>query len=222
LPDFSRLLRRGGAGMKPYYSHAGIQIFHGDCREILPGLEAVDAILTDPPYGIGASRGIGKYGKLRAKNEPRWDDVAVDLSHLPAGVPSIVWGGNYFALPPSRMFIVWDKGAGFAGRDFAECEQAWCSWPGNARIYRRDPLARGDYIDKLHPTEKPLPLFQWCIGLFRNSPSLIVDPYCGSGTTLVACKARGIRAIGIELEEQYAEIAAKRLSQEVLPLEATA
>lgn len=200
--------------MTPYYEHAGIRIYHGDCREILPSL-AFDAILTDPPYGIKASDGIGKYGRLRAKSEPRWDDVAVNLDHLP-GVPQIIWGGNYFGLRPSRMYIVWDKGAGFAGRDFAECEQAWCSWDGNAKIYRRDPLACRDYIGKEHPTEKPIPLFQWCLGLFKTVPRVIADPYCGSGTALIAAKNIGIEAVGIEIEERYCEIAAKRLGQEVM------
>lgn len=200
--------------MKPYYEHAGITIYHGDCREILPSLE-FDSMLTDPPYGIGASEGIGKYGRLRSKQEPRWDEVAADLSHIPE-VPRIIWGGNYFELRPSRMYVVWDKGAGFAGRDFAECEQAWCSWDGNAKIYRRDPLACRDYIGKEHPTEKPVPLFQWCLDLFKVLPRVIADPYCGSGTALIAAKNIGIDAIGIEIEERYCEIAARRLSQEVM------
>jgi DNA modification methylase len=114
------------------------------------------------------------------------------------------------------MYVVWDKGAGFAGRDFAECEQAWCSWDGNARIYRRDPLAARDYIGKEHPTEKPIPLFQWCLGIFPDTVECVIDPYVGSGTTLIAAKNLGVKAIGIEIEERYCEIAAKRLSQEVL------
>jgi site-specific DNA-methyltransferase (adenine-specific) len=201
--------------VKPYYEHAGITIYHGDCRDILPTLGTVDAILTDPPYGIGASSGIGKYGRLRANNEPKWDTVAPDLTHIPP-VQSIVWGGNYFGLTPSRMYVIWDKGAGFAGRDFAECEQAWCSWDGNAKIYRRDPLACRDYVGKEHPTEKPIPLFRWCLNLFPNTWESLVDPYCGSGTALIAAKSINRRAIGIEIEERYCEIAAKRLSQEVM------
>ncbi len=202
--------------MKPYYSEAGITIYHGDCREILPQLGRFDAILTDPPYGIGASAGIGKYGRLRAAGaHPEWDTKAVDLSHLP-DIQSIIWGGNYFNLRPSRAYLVWDKGAGFAGRDFAECEQAWCSWDGNARIYRRDPLAARDYIGKEHPCEKPIPLMEWCIRQFPIEPERICDPYCGSGSTLIAAKRLQSRAVGIEIEEKYCEIAAKRLAQGVL------
>ncbi len=206
---------RKATSVKPYYEHGGITIYHGDCREVLLGLGRFDAILTDPPYGIGASAGIGKYGRLRANGEhSEWDRAAADLEHLP-DVQRIVWGGNYFTLPPSRMFLLWDKGAGFAGRDFAECEQAWCSWDGNARIYRRDPLACRDYIGKEHPTEKPIPLMEWCIRQFPMDPERICDPYCGGGSILIAAKQRGSRAIGIEIEEKYCEIAAKRLSQEV-------
>jgi DNA modification methylase len=202
--------------MRPYYEEDGITIYHGDCREILPQL-GTDAILTDPPYGVGAHNGIGKYGRIRSKGNPAWDVAGVDLAHLP-DVQRIIWGGNYFHLPQSRMFLLWDKGAGFAGRDFAECEQAWCSWDGNARIYRRDPLAHRDYVGKEHPTEKPIPLMQWCVGRFPNPVSVLADPYLGSGSTLVAAKNIGMRAIGIELEERYCEIAAKRLSQSVLEL----
>jgi DNA modification methylase len=201
--------------VKPYYEHAGITIYHGDCREVLPNLD-FDTILTDPPYGIGASRGIGKYGRLRnGGDHPEWDGGAVDLEHLP-DVQRVVWGGNYFALRPSRMYLVWDKGAGFAGRDFAECEQAWCSWDGNAKIYRRDPLAARDYIFKEHPTEKPIPLMAWCLNLFPEQPFKVCDPYCGGGSTLIAAKSLQLLGIGIEIEERYCEIAAKRLSQEVL------
>ncbi len=199
--------------MVPYYQEDGITIYCGDCREILPGLPC-DAILTDPPYGTARDKGTGEYGKRRKAGFGDWDSCAVDLAHLP-DVQRIVWGGNYFNLPPSRMFLLWDKGAGFAGRDFAECEQAWCSWEGNARIYRRDPLASRDYIGKEHPTEKPIPLFQWCILNFPVLPSALVDPYLGGGSTLIAAKNLQLPAVGIEIEERYCEIAAKRLSQSV-------
>ncbi len=202
-----------GAQLKPYYEEAGITIYHGDCREILPTLPC-DAILTDPPYGANRDRGTGQYGKLRSAGFGNWDSCAADLGHLPS-VQRIIWGGNYFALPPSRMFLLWDKGAGFSGRDFAECEQAWCSWDGNAQIYRRDPLAARDYVGKEHPTEKPIPLFQWCIGRFLVRPLALVDPYLGGGSTLIAAKNLQMSAIGIEIEERYCEIAAKRLAQSV-------
>ena len=127
----------------------------------------------------------------------------------------IIWGGNYYGLPPSRQYLIWDKGAGFKGRDFAECEQAWCSWDGNAKVYLRDPLASGDYRDKVHPTQKPAALMKWCLGLLPEAKT-VLDPFAGSGTTGVACKLEGRKAVLIEISEAYCESAAKRLSQGVL------
>ena len=214
--------------MKPYYEHAGITIYHGDCRDVLDlweGLrtQSFDLLLTDPPYGIGAHAGTGEYGREKQASEVEWDDEVVDSELIVrcrnVTLEAIIWGGNYIScLPASRMFLVWDKGAGFIGRDFAECEQAWCSWDGNARIFHRDPLANGDYAGKRHPTQKPEALMRWCIGKAGPSVKTILDPFMGSGTTLRAAKDLGLTAVGIEREERYCEIAAKRLAQEVLPL----
>lgn len=184
----------------------------GDCLEILPRLGGgMDAIVTDPPYGIGAAKmPLGKWRTSRmAKSD--WDDVAPDLASLLAlGLPSIFWGANNFVLPASRAFLIWDKGAGFRGRDFAECEQAWCSFDGNARVFSFDPLARGSYRDKQHPTQKPVELMQWCLGFLPSARS-ILDPYMGSGSTGVACVKLGRKFIGIEIDEGYFDIACERI-----------
>lgn len=200
----------------------GSWIYHGDCREILPHLPKVDLVLTDPPYGIGASAGTGKYGREKwSDSDMKWDESTIDSSLLFLAIDlsevQIIWGMNYFNLPQTRKYFVWDKGAGFKCRDFAECELAWCSWDGNAEIYARDPLAARDYVGKQHPTMKPVELFKWCI---QKAPiaETILDPFMGSGTTLRAAKDLGRKCIGIELEEKYCEIAAKRLAQEVLSL----
>lgn len=124
---------------------------------------------------------------------------------------------NYFELPPTRKYLVWDKGEGFKDRTFAECELAWCSWDGNAEVFKRDPLACRDYEGKEHPTQKSLDLFRWCI-LRRLEAETILDPFMGSGTTLRAAKDLGRKCIGIEIEEKYCEIAVKRLAQGVLAL----
>jgi len=205
--------------VKPYYQDDAVTIYHGDCREILPTLGRFDLLLTDPPYGIGAAKmNLGMWRTSRMEKGD-WDETAPAIAVLARAISqankSILWGGNYFALPPSRQYLLWDKGAGFQGRDFAECEQAWCSWDANARIYRRDPLAMGDYRGKQHPTQKPVALMQWCIGLVADAET-ILDPFAGSGTTGVAAKLEGRKATLIELEERYCEIAAKRLSQGVL------
>ena len=171
-----------------------------------------EAVVTDPPYGIGAEVGVGKYSKRRGFVGD-WDSVAADLSFLP-DVPRIIWGGNYFDLPASRCFLVWDKGAGFKGRDFAEAELAWCSFDANARVFSYDPLARGDYRGgaKVHPTQKPVTLMEWCLGFLPDART-ILDPFMGSGTTLVACQRLGRQGTGIELDPEYFAIACRRVDE---------
>lgn len=206
--------------MTPYYEEDGIAIYHGDCREIMPALGPFDLLLTDPPYGIGAGKmNFGMWRTSRMKKSD-WDNEPPPLWLLMTGISqarfAILWGGNYFGLPPIRNFLVWDKGAGFKNRDFAECEQAWCSWDANARVFTHDPLAHGDYRDKVHPTQKPLALMKWSIQQPPENVATILDPFMGSGTTLRAAKDLGLKAVGIEINEAYCESAANRLAQGVL------
>ena len=193
------------------------QVIHGDCLDVMRDLPdgCVDAVVTDPPYGIGASAGTGKYGRLKfTATDKKWDDFAVDVSPLLAlGKPTVIWGGNYFGLPASRGYLVWNKGNGFAGRDFAECEMAWTNQDANAKLLTYDPLAFGDYRAKHHPTMKPVPVMVWSISYLALPPdSLILDPYCGSGTTGVAAINLGYRFLGIEREASYCDIARRRIS----------
>jgi DNA modification methylase len=208
--------------MKPYYDHGGITIYHADCREVLPTLAdgSVDLVLTDPPYGI-ASVWKGGWGRgwsnarLQSVQRNKWDakppDDELMALVLSKGKEAVIWGGNYFRLPPSRGWLVWNK----PERNFslAEAELAWTSRDMVIRVfdYRRSDSGRQ------HPTQKPLALMKWCLALFPDA-QMILDPFMGSGTTLRAAKDLGRRAIGIEIEEKYCEIAAKRLSQGVLPL----
>lgn len=188
----------------------------GDCREVLPTLTKVDAVITDPPYGIGASSGVGKYGGMKwgGGADLKWDDAipSDDIFYkiMAASDKHILWGGNYFPLPPTRCVLVWDKGAGFRNRTFAEVEVAWASLDQNAKIFSRDPLASGDYKGKEHPTQKPVALMMWCIGLMGNA-QVILDPFMGSGTTGVACVNLGRSFIGIEREPKYFDISCRRI-----------
>ena len=204
--------------IQPYYEHAGITIYHGDCREILPTLPRAALVLTDPPYGIGSAwkggRGSG-WCKARAEAGLRnkWDAAppsdAEIAAAVAAGAEAVVWGGNYFALPPSRGWLVWTKPE--RGFSLSEAELAWTSRDTVIRVFDGP---RSD-IGRKHPTQKPLHLMSWCLGLFPDAAT-VIDPYAGSGTTLVAAKNLGRRAIGIEIEERYCEIAANRLRQETL------
>jgi len=208
--------------VKPYYEHAGVTIFRGDCREVLPTLPQVDLVLTDPPYGIGRDGAVAttsSHGGRKAHAFMGWDSAppsAEDLRLvLKSGRAAVLWGGNYFAdkLPPTQRWLVWDKGQRIAQSDG---ELAWTSEPGALRI---KTLNRVELLldGTSHPTQKPLALMRWCLSLFPNALT-VLDPYCGVGSALVAAKRDGRRAIGIEIEERYCEIAAKRLAQEILAL----
>lgn len=183
-----------------------VRLYLGDCREILPTLGEVDAVVTDPPYGIGAAR--GSHSNLRMPDEA-WDDAPADLSSLP-DVPSIIWGGNYFDLPPSRCFLFWDKHP--VPPSYAAGELAWTSLNRNAAKW----CGRvGDEVavkDRSHPTQKPTKLMEWCIG-FLPEARTILDPFMGSGTTGVAAVKLGRQFIGIEIEERYFQIACRRIEE---------
>jgi len=198
----------------PYYRDDAVVIFNADCREIVPHIPKACLMLTDPPYGIGINKS-NRLSVSRGFGGETWDDEAPDLTPLlPFAIKHIVWGGNYFPLAPTRCFLVWDKQND--GRDFADCEMAWTDINAVARMFRRRPMNMDG--GKVHPTQKPLALMLWCIGL-AGDVQTILDPFAGSGTTGRAAKDLGRKAVLIEREERYCEIAANRMRQEVLPLE---
>lgn len=206
---------------KPYYEDEarGIVIYNADARELLPYLPKVDLLLTDPPYGIGVTKmTLGNRKSALFRGNEDWDSVAPNLlDYLPCAEDHVVWGGNFFELPVSAKWLVWDKCTG--ANDFADCELAWTSQKGAVRKFSyqwigsnaKDPGTS----DRSHPTQKPLALMLWCLGFFPKAET-VLDPFMGSGTTLVACKQLGRKCIGIELEEKYCEIAVRRLSQDLL------
>jgi site-specific DNA-methyltransferase (adenine-specific) len=215
---------------RPYYEAGGITIYHADCRQVLPFLQRVDLLLTDPPYGIlnlesGETKAVRKSprasgsGKLKNRMintaDFSWDSYAPSVGVLEAmrdiADTQIIWGGNYFQLPPCRGVLVWDKCQPW--ENFSQVELAWTNLERPAAIFKHDKSA----IDgKVHPTQKPSALMKWCIGLAGDEVKTIVDPFMGAGTTLVAAKLEGRQAIGIEINEAYCEAAANRLAQGVL------
>jgi site-specific DNA-methyltransferase (adenine-specific)/modification methylase len=213
--------------MTPYYEDtaAGIVIYHGDCREIVPSLAFGGVVLTDPQYGIDhpteyASRGRGALANCRDYPRVHGDDQPFDPSWLlGVGGARILWGANHYAsrLPDSGGWLVWDKERP-DDLDQATCELAWTDCIKGVRRFRFlwNGMMRASREPLTHPTQKPEALMRWCLS-FRWVPSgPVLDPYMGSGTTLVAAKDCGRPAIGIEIEERYCEIAAKRLAQGVL------
>ena len=190
-------------------------LYLGDCRDILPTLPKVDAVITDPPYGIGADTHAGpaKHG-WKQYGDGGWDaerpEAEIFELMLAASKTVIVWGGNYFTdfLPPTMQWLVWDKGQ----RNFslADCEFAWSSQTRAARIFT---YSRGAALQdgKEHPTQKPIALMEWCIEQAANKPQTILDPFMGSGTTGVAAMNMKRNFIGIEREEKYFDIACRRI-----------
>jgi len=186
-------------------------LIQGDCLKVLPLLEtgSVDAVVTDPPYGIGIAN-----NPFRQKHEKKdWDDSVPSndaiLQIIGMADVAIVWGGNYFDLPPTQCFLVWDK---VQPEDFtsAMVEMAWTNLSRPAKMLRRHVVS----YEKFHPTTKPLELMAWCLG-FIPKATTILDPFTGSGTTGVACIHTGRRFIGIELDPGYFRIACDRIRREL-------
>ena len=201
-------------GSQPCTCADGCTIYHADCRDVLPLLEAgsVDLVLTDPPYGLADKwQGGTWFTRGVYQSSVAWDTEApqaiVEMI-LAYTVPIILWGGNYFSLPPSRCVLAWFKTN--AVPTMADFELAWTNLDRPAAAFAR--ACNG--WRREHPTEKPIALFRWCLGFV--DASCVLDPFLGSGTTLRACKDLGRRGIGIEIEERYCEIAARRLEQGVL------
>lgn len=209
--------------MSPYYEEPGIQIFLGDCREILPGLGKFDLLLTDPPYGIGYEN-PGAWRSGGRGSTVANDDAPFDPAHLlDLATSMVLFGATAYAsrLPDCYGWIVWDKRCGAPSQRQGDAELAWtntlgstrvvaASWNGGGTFKKENGSAQG-----LHPTQKPVALMSRCLGFFPEAKT-VIDPYMGSGPVAKACKDRGLKYVGIELVEKYCEIAAKRLAQEVL------
>lgn len=211
--------------MKPYYADNLVTLFHGDCRELLPSLSSVDLLITDPPYGVKmdkgftGSGGFGGHGAAiprRRYEQDEWDAVRPDKAIFDAMLTIadkvIIFGGNFFAdiLPQSKHWIVWDKLNTMPS--FGDCELLWTNIKRNSIkkiTYQYNGLL-GKESFRCHPTQKPLGLLIQLISEYSTG-GLIVDPFAGSGTTLRASKDLNRKAIGIEIEEKYCEIAARRL-----------
>lgn len=189
----------------------GVTVYCGDCREILPGLGKVDAVVTDPPYGIGDKMQGGTWGAAAKYADFRRWDVAPSIDNIAAlqalSKVLILWGGNYFALPASRCWLIWDKSNSV--RTMADFEMAWSNIDQPCKRFRG---AVGVH-EWGHPTEKPLDLMSWCIQQIPPPATLILDPFMGSGTTGVAAVKLGRKFIGIEIEPKYFDISCRRISE---------
>lgn len=194
----------------------GVTLYLGDCRDILPSLGKVDAVVTDPPYGIGKDgqkRTTGGHGGRKAYEFLGWDKDRPDPETfdllLAAGRQHVIWGGNYFAdlFPATGKWLVWDKGQRINQSDG---ELAWTSESGALRIFELNRVSlMTDGAE--HPTQKPVEIMRWSIQQL-DDPQTILDPFMGSGTTGVAAVKLGRKFIGIEIEPKYFDIACRRIS----------
>lgn len=201
------------------------RLIQGDCLDVLPSLGRFDAVVTDPPYGIGHkahSNSALQNGKPRTKFYADAKIIADDKAFDPSpwlSFPCVMWGANHYAASlPRGRWLVWNKLGHLQPWDtFSDVEIAWCSEAGSDRIFSLlwKGLAQGEKIgggERFHPTMKPIGLMEWCLG-FVPSAEIILDPYMGSGTTGLACVRQGRSFIGIETEERYFDIACKRIEE---------
>jgi DNA modification methylase len=203
-------------------------LYLGDCRDILPTLGKVDAVVTDPPYGIGEAGGNAAKRQRKAGGNSKaladqrvydvldWDNEPISPEVIAmvraAGNWQIIFGGNYYDCPATSCWLVWDKENG--ANDFADCELAWTNLPKAVRrikfmwngMLRANGEERGD-----HPTQKPIGVMKWAIGHLPEPNETILDTFMGSGTTGVAAVQMGRKFIGIEREPKYFDIACKRI-----------
>ena len=205
-------------------------IIHSDCLEVMRKVpdNYFDLVLTDPPYGIGLANmnmGIGNTPKASKKENRKWeaknwdskvptDEVFEEIFRISKN--QIIWGGNYFNLPPHKFYILWDKQIP-NGLSFADCEMAWTSYDKAPKIFRYSVFLDKD--SKQHPTQKPIKLFDYCLRLSKPTEDFkVFDPFGGSCTTAIAAKALGLDWCVCELEEDYCKIGEERLKKVQLSL----
>lgn len=197
-----------------------VTIYQGDCMELMSGLDdkSFDLAIVDPPYGIGIANmnmGAGKGARCSKIENRKWTPKEWDES-IPSDLyfaelfrtssRQVIWGGNYFNLPSSQYFAVWDKGEGMKGRSFAEGEYAWVS-SGGTRITSINPVDR----DRTHPTQKPVKLYEWLLTNYAKPEQRILDTHLGSASSAIAAYYFGCEFVGIELDADYFEAACRRL-----------
>jgi DNA modification methylase len=206
-----------------------VRLILGDCLEVMRTMEAgsVDAVITDPNYGIGVTRmTLGNGVNTIYRGQSNWDDTPPpplafsEIKRLSG--KQIIWGGNYFTdnLPASRCWLVWDKHTG--ENDFADCELAYTNLDRVVKKFDKSWVGNNakDTRERVHPTQKPIALMEWCILMATNPGDTILDPFMGSGTTGVACVQTGRNFIGIEIDPAYFKIAERRIhdAQQQMPL----
>jgi site-specific DNA-methyltransferase (adenine-specific) len=192
-----------------------INIYNQDCMEAMQDMSdnQFDLAIVDPPYGIDITKmemGGRKRNKLDKKKN--WDSSVPTQKYFKelfrVSKNQIIWGGNYFKLPCSQYFCIWDKGETMYGRDFAEAEYAWVS-KGGTRIYKKNP----NQLNRIHPTQKHISLYEFCLIKYAKKGDKILDTHLGSGSIAIACHNLGFDLTGYEIDKEYFEAAQKRIEE---------
>lgn len=192
-----------------------------DCMDLMRGCQdkCFDLAIVDPPYGIGVnSMRMGSRNTVLPDNK-NWDDQIPPPEYFSelrrVSERQIVWGGNYFQLPPSRGWCVWDKGETMAGRSFAEVELAWMSIDASARIFKMSP----NQLNRFHPTQKPVKLYAWLLSNYAKPGDRILDTHMGSGSIAIACHYARHHLTACEIDQDYFDAACKRVMAETSQVE---
>jgi site-specific DNA-methyltransferase (adenine-specific) len=168
-----------------------------------------DLAIVDPPYGIDRN-GMNMGNSVFNKDNKKWDTSIPTKDYfdelIRVSKNQIIWGGNYFPLPQSQYFAIWDKGETMYGRDFAECEYAWVS-KGGTRIYKKSP----NQPERIHPTQKPIALYKWLLDKYSKEGDKILDTHLGSGSIAIACHDYGFELTACELDKEYYDKAIQRI-----------
>jgi site-specific DNA-methyltransferase (adenine-specific) len=192
------------------------EVYNKDCMEGMAQYpdKYFELAIVDPPYGIGMDGGNVGYKGNNNFIKKNWDSEIPNEKYFQElfriSKNQIIWGGNYFGLSGTRCFLVWDKGEGFYNRTYSECELAWTSFDKNVRIFKHDPLAKADYKNKIHPTQKPIKLYKWLLTNYAKPGDKILDTHLGSGSSRIAAYDMGFDFVGFELDKEYFDASCKR------------
>ena len=200
-----------------YQSAGGITstVYLMDCIDFLQQVteKYFDLAVVDPPYGININAEcMGGRKTVKPNKQKKWDSEVPSDSYFELlfdkSYNQIIWGGNYFKLPQSRYFIIWDKGETMYGRDFAECEYAWAKF-GGTRIFKEFP----NQLDRIHPTQKPVKLYDWIYQNYAKPGQVVLDTHLGSGSNRIAAHKYNLDFVGVELDPEYFYASVKRFEQ---------
>lgn len=192
-----------------------IELLNIDCMDYMATLpdKAFDLAIVDPPYGINVTAmHMGSRKTVKPNKEKSWDCEVPKQEYFSmlkrVSYEQIIWGGNYFNMPPTRCWLIWDKGESMYGRDFSEAEMAWTSMNKVVRLFKHNP----NQLDRFHPTQKPVKLYEWLLINYAKPGQRILDTHLGSGSSAIAAHYFGCDFVGCELDKDYYDAAVKRFN----------